>query len=99
MGNFVVGMPRASYKGAFSEDASSSKLIGSGQAHNDILAQQLAGRLSQRTGLAVFCSCSLDDDRLPNTILGGEVEISIFQSQVVGLVEREVGRLLLKEDS
>ena len=96
MGNLVVGMPRSQYQGAFSQDPSSSKLIGTNEAHNDWMASQIAGRLSQAAGVPVFCSCHLHD-KLPNVLLGGEVEIQLMQSRAVGLVEKEAKRILQQE--
>jgi len=62
MGQVVVAMPRTNYKGAFgtgSKEASCSHIVGSANSDNQMLASQMASRLSTRSGMAVFVSCQL----------------------------------------
>jgi len=103
MGPLVVGMPRNTYRGAFSdEQASVSKLVGSsddagGGIQNTRIASQLADRLSQRLKIAVFCSCNLEGPNTP-ILPGGEgtMEQQMLRSRAGALAEREIGRVLAK---
>lgn len=103
MGPLVVGMPRNTYRGAFSdEQASVSKLVGSsddsgGGIQDTRIASQLADRLSQRLKLAVFCSCNLEGPDTP-MIPGceGAMEQQMLRSRAGALAEQEIGRVLAK---
>lgn len=94
MGPFMVAMPRSKYQGAFSAEAPSSKLIGAtGDIQSEMIASQIAARLSQRLKMAVFVSCSLEDT--PSlTGCEGIMERHMLRCRAGALVEREVGRLL-----
>lgn len=96
MGPLVVAMPRTKYQGAFStsSEASTSKLISSNDGiQSELIASQTADRLSQRLGMAVFVSCSLEDTPI---VAGcdGIIEQQMLRSRAGALAEREVGRLL-----
>jgi Proteasome assembly chaperone 4 len=94
MGTFIVAMPRTKYQGAFSAEAPTSKLIsGSDDIQSEMIASQMAERLSQRLKMAVFVSCSLENT--PSiTGCDGVMEKQMLRSRAGGLAEREVGRLL-----
>eukprot|EP00539_Tryblionella_compressa_P007054 CAMPEP_0178752146 /NCGR_PEP_ID=MMETSP0744-20121128/10903_1 /TAXON_ID=913974 /ORGANISM="Nitzschia punctata, Strain CCMP561" /LENGTH=162 /DNA_ID=CAMNT_0020405837 /DNA_START=31 /DNA_END=516 /DNA_ORIENTATION=- len=63
MGQLVVAMPRTNYKGAFgttgTNEASCSQIIGSDSSEDQMLANQMASRLSTRSGMAIYVSCQL----------------------------------------
>ena len=62
MGQLIVAMPRTNYKGAFGtndREASCSQLIGSESSDDNMLASQMASRLSTRSGMPIFVSCQL----------------------------------------
>jgi Proteasome assembly chaperone 4 len=64
MGPLVVAMPRTQYKGAFGTGAnepSCSQLIGSTSSEDQMLANQMASRLSARSGMAIYVSCQLSN--------------------------------------
>lgn len=94
MGSFVVATPKRTYKGAFDDSNSVSKLIGTESVHNDLVTINMASRLSEKLQMAIFCSCNLDDGR-PDTALGGETEMFLLQSRAAAIVEREIARLLI----
>jgi Proteasome assembly chaperone 4 len=100
MGNFVVAMPKRAYAGAFGNDStsSSSKLIGSGSVHNDLVAIHMASRLSEKLQMSIFCSCNLDEGR-PEAALGGETEIYLLQSRAAALAEKEIGQILQRPEN
>jgi len=55
-------MPRTHYKGAFgtgSKEPSCSQIIGGSNSEDQMLATQMASRLTMRSGRAVFVSCQL----------------------------------------
>jgi hypothetical protein len=92
MGPLMVAMPRLSYQGAFSSDeASTSKLVGDEAEDSEILASQIASRLSQRLQVPVFVSCSFDN---APSIRGGALEAGILLQRAAALAEREVWRIL-----
>lgn len=62
MGQLLVSMPRTHYRGAFgtgAKEPSTSQLIGSVSNEDQMLANQMASRLSVRSGRAIFISCQL----------------------------------------
>lgn len=64
MGPLVMAMPRTRYVGAFggsggAKEPSCSTLIGSEAAEDSLLGNQMASRLSLRSGRAVLVSCQL----------------------------------------
>jgi Proteasome assembly chaperone 4 len=65
MGQLVVSMPRTTYRGAFGGGGgdgvppSSSQLIGGSSSEDHMLAEQMASRLSTKSGRAIFASCQL----------------------------------------
>jgi len=65
-GHCTVAMPRASsYKGAFSDglrELPSSQIIGGGSTDAQVLASQMASRLSAKLSMAVFVSCQLTSE-------------------------------------
>ncbi|KAG7356452.1 proteasome assembly chaperone 4 [Nitzschia inconspicua] len=64
MGPLVLAMPRTQYRGAFGTGAnepSCSQLIGSISSEDQMLANQMASRLSARSGMAIFVSCQLSN--------------------------------------
>jgi hypothetical protein len=90
MGPFLVALPRKTYAGAFATDVSLSKLIPAADVDTDLLASQIAGRLSQQLQMAVFVSCSFDDH-----ILGGAVlEPLLLRQRTVPLAEQRICQLL-----
>lgn len=60
MGGLVLAMPRTKYKGAFGGSTGCSQLIGCALDDDDqMLANQMASRLSLRTNMAIYVSCQL----------------------------------------
>jgi Proteasome assembly chaperone 4 len=65
MGPLVLAMPRTNYQGGFgtaitkgTKEPACSSLIG-GSDDDQLLAHQMASRLSLRSGMAIFVSCQL----------------------------------------
>ena len=76
MGQLVVAMPRTSYKGAFGtndREASCSQLIGSVSNEDQMLGNQMASRLSTKSGMAIFVSCQLSSDWRSLVVVDQEV--------------------------
>jgi hypothetical protein len=99
MGQFLVAMPPKIYKGAFASsgrnNASCSQLIGSASSDDQMLASQMASRLSSRTNKAVLMSCQLsegDDDFLAG------LDRETLSHKAAGLAEREIWRILQEQD-
>lgn len=94
MGPFMVAMPRNKYQGAFSAESPTSKLIGSFEGvPSEMIASQMAERLSQRLNMAVFVSCSLEET--PSvTGCDGDLERHMLRSRAGALAEGEVVRVL-----
>lgn len=95
MGPVVISMPQIQYRGAFAsvaDGASSSKLIGDGNTHNEMIAQQMSSRLSQRLGIAVLVSCTLIDGAPPLANEGMDIEL--INSRAAALTEKEIYRIL-----
>jgi Proteasome assembly chaperone 4 len=100
MGPFVVAMPKADYKGAFSsQKASSSKLISQnemdGGIQNEAIASQKAERLALQLDMAIFVSCNLE---VTPSLTGceGVMERQMLRSRAGALAEKEVCRILLE---
>ena len=51
-------------------EPSSSQLIGSASSEDQILGDQMASRLSAKSGRAIFVSCQLS--QTPSSVMGGE---------------------------
>ena len=94
MGPLISAMPRTRYAGAFSDpnantDPSTSKLLGSNEEDDEMLARQMASRLTQRLGMAIFVSCSF----AAAPAMDGESG-SLIQHRAAALAEREIYRIL-----
>lgn len=95
MGQLVVAMPRIKYKGAFADacEASSSQLVG-GDSEDQMLAAQMATRLSAKLGYPIFVSCQLYDATQQEWMVG--LEKSTVTQRAAAVAERKV-RLLLQD--
>jgi len=112
MGQLVVAMPRTNYKGAFatgSKEASCSQLVGSSSSEDQMLANQMASRLSSRSGMAIYVSCQLsstntntgssrggsssDGGRDFNQISSG-MDLEMLSHRAAALAEKEIWRIL-----
>lgn len=98
MGQLVVAMPRTNYKGAFatgSKEASCSQLVGSASSEDQMLANQMASRLSSRSGMAIYVSCQL------SFIASREdgPEADMLSQRAAGLAEKHVWKILQDEIS
>jgi hypothetical protein len=95
MGPLVVAMPRTNYRGAFSSptDVPSSKLIGDEAEDVEMIARQMASRLSQRLGVPIFVCCSFADTP---SILDG-IDLGMVQQRAAALAERQIWRILEKK--
>jgi len=102
MGQVVVSMPRTNYKGAFgtgSKEPSCSQIVGSASSDDQMLASQMASRLTMRCSKAVFVSCQLsgraDGD-------GGGwtsgMNSEMISHKAAALAEKEVWRILQEHD-
>ena len=92
MGPLMVAMPRSKYQGAFSTgEASTSKLVGDLSEDSELLASQMASRLSVRAKIPVFVSCSFAN--APSS-QGGGVEVGMLEQRAAALAEKEVWRIL-----
>ena len=89
----MVAMPRSNYKGAFSapKDVPTSKLIGDQAEDSEMMARQMASRLSQRLGIPVFVSCSFANT--PSSFVEG-VDEGMVQQRAAALAERQVWQML-----
>lgn len=89
----MVAMPRTNYQGAFSsaKEVSSSKLIGDEAQDTEMMARQMASRLTRRLGVPVFVSCSFEN--APSSLLEG-VDEGMIQHRAAALAEKEVWRIL-----
>eukprot|EP00536_Pseudo-nitzschia_multiseries_P001741 jgi/Psemu1/107674/gw1.22.64.1 len=110
MGQLVVAMPRTDYKGAFSgttREASCSQLVGSASSEDQMLANQMASRLSSRSGMAIYVSCQLSSPvggsgGAGGSAMGGDLgagghEADMLSQRAAALAEREVWRILQRE--
>ena len=100
MGQFLVAMPPQVYKGAFAStgrnNASCSQLIGSASSDDQMLASQMASRLSARTHKAVLMSCQLsqgDEDFLAG------LDKEILSHKAAALAEKEIWRILQAQEN
>jgi hypothetical protein len=115
MGQLVVAMPRTNYKGAFatgSKEPSCSQLVGSSSSEDQMLANQMASRLSSRSGMAIYVSCQLS---ATNTNTGGSgggsgpnggggglnqmssgMDLEMLSHRAAALAETEIWRILQK---
>lgn len=95
MGPLFVAMPRSNYLGAFSNaESPSSKLIGCEDDEEEMIARQMASRLSQKVGIAVLVSCSFSG--APAIPFQG-VDRSMINHRAAALAEKEVKQLLLEK--
>lgn len=111
MGQLVVAMPRTNYKGAFStgsKEVSCSQLIGSASSEDQMLANQMASRLSFKSGISVFVSSSLSDpppgtgndiNTTGNSIVtggwnSGGLDSELFSHRAAALAENKIWRIL-----
>mmetsp|Transcript_24934 Transcript_24934/g.54689 ORF Transcript_24934/g.54689 Transcript_24934/m.54689 type:complete len:229 (-) Transcript_24934:469-1155(-) len=109
MGQLVVAMPRTNYKGAFSstssKEASCSQLVGSASSEDQMLANQMASRLSSRSGMAIYVSCQLSSSSSVVGAGGGGAldsgsdgpEADMLSQRAAALAEKEVWRILQEE--
>jgi hypothetical protein len=95
MGQLVVAMPRTNYKGGSSNttnnDASCSHLIGSANSDDQMLASQMASRLSTRSGKAVLVSCQLSATQ--NEWTAG-LDSEMISHRAAAMAEKEIWRIL-----
>jgi hypothetical protein len=108
MGQLTVAMPRTNYKGAFgtgAKEASCSQLIGSASNEDQMLAYQMASRLSTRSGMAIYVSCQLSSSAGPygNGSNGSGfdpdgwdsgLDFEMISHRAAALAEKEVWRIL-----
>jgi len=106
MGQLVVAMPRTNYKGAFatgSKEPSCSQLVGSASSEDQMLANQMASRLSSRSGMAIYVSCQLSATNT-NTAGGSGggsgpqmssgMDLEMLSHHAAALAETEIWRIL-----
>jgi hypothetical protein len=117
MGQLVLAMPRTDYKGAFatgSKEASCSQLVGSSSSEDQMLTNQMASRLSSRSGMAIYVSCQLSSS---NTNTGGSsggpgpdggegfhqfasgMDLEMLSHRAAALAEKEIWKVLQKHQS
>jgi hypothetical protein len=101
MGQVVVSMPRTNYKGAFgtgSKEPSCSHIIGSASSEDQMLASQMASRLTTRSGMAVFVSCQLSSSGGGGDAESGGwtagMDSDMISHRAAALAEREVWKIL-----
>ena len=110
MGQLVVAMPRTNYKGAFgtgSKEPSCSQLVGSASSEDQMLANQMASRLSSRSGMAIYVSCQLSSSSIggPGSNSGGGMDqfssgaadAEFLSHHAAALAEKEIWRILQKQ--
>lgn len=100
MGQVVVSMPRTNYKGAFgkgSNEPSCSQIIGSSNGDDQMLASQMASRLSIRSGLAVFVSCQLSSSSTSGDMDGADMDGDLVAHRAAALAEKEVWKILQQQ--
>jgi Proteasome assembly chaperone 4 len=100
MGQVLVSMPRTHYKGAFgtgSKEPSCSQIIGSASSDDQMLASQMASRLTARSGKAVFVSCQLSSSA-DNYSGGGSwtegMDSDVISHRAAALAEKKVWNIL-----
>lgn len=104
MGQLTVAMPRTNYKGAFgtgAKEASCSQLIGCSSSEDQMLAHQMASRLSTRSGMAIYVSCQLSSSAGGNNVTGFDpdgwdsgLDSEMISHRAASLAEKEVWRIL-----
>lgn len=105
MGQLVVAMPRTNYKGAFatgSKEASCSQLVGSSSSEDQMLANQMASRLSSRSGMAIYVSCQLSSASINVGGASGagpgggssSMDLEMLAHRAAALAEKEIWRIL-----
>ncbi|KAL3904341.1 MAG: hypothetical protein SGARI_004967 [Bacillariaceae sp.] len=111
MGQVLVAMPRTHYKGAFggihNKEASCSMLVGSASSEDQMLATQMASRLSTRTGMAIYVSCQLSmasGESTTTASAGGGVkewstglDSDMISQRAAALAEKEIWRILQEQ--
>ena len=96
----MVPMPRTNYKGAFgtgSKEPSCSHILGSASSEDQMLASQMASRLTTRSGMAVFVSCQLSSSVGGDAESGGwtaGMDSDMISHRAAALAEKEVWRIL-----
>ena len=97
MGPFTVGVPRPQQQGAFVEDkinGSCSKLVRCDREEDEAIAQNMAGRLSQKLSTTVFVSCHLQGKISLDPAAG---TTNTYLLQAAAYAERELFRILKDE--
>ena len=102
MGPLMVSMPRRSYQGAFASDIPSSKLISVSDLESDLMASQMAERLSQQLQMAILVSCYFDDAQAPKTTaiaFGSDaaVESHLLRRRAMTIAETEICKLIQQD--
>ena len=99
MGQLVVAMPRTNYKGAFatgSKEASCSQLVGSASSEDQMLANQMASRLSLRSGMAIYVSCQLSSTST-NIDSSDGLDSEFLSHRAAAVAENEIWRILQQQ--
>jgi len=97
MGQLVVAMPRTNYKGAFatgSKEASCSQLVGSASSEDQMLANQMASRLSLRSGMAIYVSCQLSSTSTNIDSSSNGLDSEFISHRAAAVAENEIWRIL-----
>ena len=107
MGQLVVAFPPSNYKGAFAtgmKDASCSHLIGNSSSEDQMLANQMASRLSSRSKMAIYVSCQLSSiSNTTSTVAtvagttahgGSGLDSEKLSYRIAALAEKEIWRIL-----
>jgi hypothetical protein len=98
-GQCLVAMPRLGYKGAFggtsSKDPSCSQIIASASSEDQMLASQMASRLTTRSDMAVFVSCQLTTggSNGPDEFTAG-LDSEVLSHRAAAMAEKEVWRII-----
>jgi hypothetical protein len=97
-GQCLVAMPRTGYKGAFgtgSKEAPCSQLIGSASSDDQMLAAQMASRLSTRSSMAVFVSCQLSSSSGNDADeWNAGIDSEVLSHRAAAMAEKEIWRIL-----
>ena len=106
MGQLLVAFPPSNYKGAFatgSKDASCSQLLGSSSNEDQMLANQMASRLSSRSKMAIYVSCQLSSTAnagpaattVANSTIGDSgLDSEMLAHRAAALAEKEIWRII-----
>ena len=92
-----MAMPRTSFKGAFgtgSKEASCSHIIGSASSDDQMLASQMASRLSTRSGMSVMVSCQLSSGGSDSGGWSAGLDSEMISHRAAALAEKEIWRIL-----